>query len=124
MSNQRQSAKKSDNLEVRLEQRALFSGPLPPPDTLKGYGSIDPQYPERIFKMAEAHSGAGVRGMNTESLAIVLGMAFSFVSCMAGLGVCLVLALKGMTAESIAAAVAGISPIVINTLSNFRRPSK
>ncbi|MDR1257515.1 MAG: hypothetical protein LBJ86_07185 [Spirochaetaceae bacterium] len=124
MSAQHRPAKKTDNLEVRLEQRAIFSGPLPPPETLKGYGSIDLQYPERIFKMAEAYSDADVRGRNTESLAIILGMTFSFLSCIGGLGACLALALKGMTAESITAAVAGISPIVINALSNFKISSK
>jgi hypothetical protein len=63
-------------------------------------------------------------GENTESLAVILGMAFSFLICLGGLAACLVLALKGMTAESITAAVAGISPIAINALSNFRSSSK
>jgi hypothetical protein len=74
--------------------------------------------------MAESYSAAEVREKNTESLAVILGLAFSFMTCLGGLVACLVLALKGMTAESITAAVAGISPIVINALSNFRRPSK
>jgi hypothetical protein len=74
--------------------------------------------------MAEAYSKAEVRGRNTESLAIILGMIFSFMTCLGGLAACIALALKGMTAESITAAVAGISPIIINALSNFKRPSK
>jgi uncharacterized membrane protein len=115
---------KEDNSEILVEKSALFSGPLPPPGVLKGYGDVDPQYPERIFKMAESYSASDVRGKDTESLAIILGMVFSFMICLSGLAACFVLALKGMTVESIAAAVAGISPIVINALSNFRRPSK
>jgi hypothetical protein len=90
----------------------------------KRYGDVDPQYPERIFKMAESYSKADVNGKNTESLAIILGMVFSFLSCLGGLAACLFLALKGLTAESITAAVADISPIVLNALSNFRRPGK
>jgi uncharacterized membrane protein len=30
-----------------------FSGPLPPPDALAGYGRIDPTFPERIVRLAE-----------------------------------------------------------------------
>ncbi|MDR0598295.1 MAG: hypothetical protein LBG14_07295 [Treponema sp.] len=105
-----------------VEESALFSGPLPPPAVLKGYSEVDPRYPERIFKMAEAYSAADVKERNAESLAIILGMVFSFLICLGGLAACLVLALKGMTAGSITAAVAGISPIVINALSSFRRP--
>jgi uncharacterized membrane protein len=93
--------------DVVMAQRTVFTGPLPPPETLKGYGNIDPQYPERIFMMAEEYSRADVKGMNTESLAVILGIILSFVVCLAGLGSCVALALKGMTAESIAAAVTG-----------------
>jgi uncharacterized membrane protein len=127
MNNRRQPQKKADNpgdLEVLVEQRAVFSGPLPPPETLKGYGSIDPQYPERIFKMAELYSRSDIKGKNTESFAIIFGMTLSFLICLAGLGSCLFLALKGMTAESITAAVTGFSPILVNAISNFRRPEK
>jgi uncharacterized membrane protein len=124
MSSPRPPAKRQNNSEILVEENALFAGPLPPPGVLKGYGEVDPQYPERIFKMAESYSAADVKEKNTESLAIILGMVFSFMTCLGGLTACFVLALKGMTAESITAAVAGISPIVINALSNFRRPGK
>jgi hypothetical protein len=42
MSNRHPTAKKpdnSDNLEVVVKQSALFSGPLPPPQVLKEYGT-------------------------------------------------------------------------------------
>jgi uncharacterized membrane protein len=124
MSNRRQPPKQQNNSELIVEQGAVFSGPIPPPGVLKGYGDVDPQYPERIFKMAESYSKADVNGKNVESLAIILGMVFSFLSCLGGLAACLFLALKGLTAESITAAIAGISPIVLNALSNFRRSGK
>jgi uncharacterized membrane protein len=80
MSSPRPPVKKENNSGILIEKSALFSGPLPPPEVLKGYGDVDPQYPERIFKMAESYSASEVRGKNTESLAIILGMAFSFLS--------------------------------------------
>jgi uncharacterized membrane protein len=112
-----------DNLDFVVEQRSVFSGPLPLPETLRGYGSIDPQYPERIFSLAEAYTLAEIKGKNTESLAVVLGMLLSFVVSLAGLGACIFLALKGLTAESITAAVTGFSPILVNAISNLKRPS-
>jgi uncharacterized membrane protein len=125
MNSPRPPAKKQNNSEILVqEESASFSGPLPPPAILKGYGDIDSQYPERLFKMVEAYAKAEIREQNIESLAVVLGMVFSFAICIGGLVVCLILALKGMKAESIAAAIAGISPIVINALSNFRRSAK
>ncbi len=39
--------------EVALFQRDVHSGPLPHPETLKGYQDIDPSFPERIMAMAE-----------------------------------------------------------------------
>ncbi|MDR1176507.1 MAG: hypothetical protein LBK83_13675 [Treponema sp.] len=125
MSNPRPLARKQNNSEILLEEEnASFSGPLPPPAVLKGYGEVDPQYPERLFKMAESYSEADVRAQNTISSAIIVGLIFSFIVCIGGLATCLVLAMKGMKAESITAAITGISPIVINALSNFRNPSK
>jgi uncharacterized membrane protein len=124
MSSPRLPIEKQNNSEIIVEESALFSGPLPAPETLRGYGEVDPKYPERIFKMAESYSKAEVKEKNTESLAIILGMTFSFMTCLAGLASCLFLAMKGMTAESITAAVAGISPIVINALSNFKSSSR
>ncbi len=39
-------------IEQRFEGR-FFSGPLPPSDELKKYAEISPQFPDRIFSMAE-----------------------------------------------------------------------
>jgi uncharacterized membrane protein len=110
-----------DSLDFVLEQRSVFSGPLPPLETLKGYGTIDPQYPERIFKLAEEYTRAEIKGKDTESRALILGMILSFIVSLAGLGSCLFLALKGMTAESITAAVTGFSPVLINAISNLKK---
>jgi uncharacterized membrane protein len=71
VSSRRQVSKRADSPQAVIESEALFSGPIPPPAVLRGYGEIDPQYPERIFKMAEAYSKADVKGRNVESLAIL-----------------------------------------------------
>jgi uncharacterized membrane protein len=65
-----------DKLDFVVEQCSVFSGPLPPPETLRGYGSIDPQYPERIFSLAEAYMRAEIKGKNTESFGVVRGIVF------------------------------------------------
>jgi uncharacterized membrane protein len=89
MSTPRPPARRQNNPEIVVEERALFSGPLPPPATLKGYSEIDPQYPERIFKMAESYSKAEIRKKNIGSIAVILGMIFSFMTCLGGLAACL-----------------------------------
>lgn len=38
-----------------------FGGPIPPPVLLKGYGEIDPSFPERIMAMAERSLEADIR---------------------------------------------------------------
>lgn len=56
-----QQPKGSEEMALRQEQFAIeqrfesqfFSGPLPPSSELKAYAEIAPQFPERIFSMAE-----------------------------------------------------------------------
>jgi len=81
-------------LQALLEQE-IFSGPLPPPDTLKGYREISPDYPERLMKMAEAHAAADVHRKYKEPFNITLGQVFSFVLGFSGFGLSALLALKG-----------------------------
>lgn len=35
------------------QQFETISGPVPPPQILKGYGDVDPSFPQRILEMAE-----------------------------------------------------------------------
>lgn len=37
--------------------RSVWSGPLPNPQTLAGYGSIDPSFPDRIIALTENEAG-------------------------------------------------------------------
>ena len=36
------------------------SGPIPHPEIMRGYSSIDPSFPERIMKMAERNNDASI----------------------------------------------------------------
>ena len=39
--------------QALVHQQFEISGPIPPPQILKGYGDVDPTFPQRILKMAE-----------------------------------------------------------------------
>jgi uncharacterized membrane protein len=107
--------------QISIETQRRFQGPIPAPDDLKGYGELDPGFPDRILKMAENHAVADVRRKNTESNSIILGQIFSFLLSMISIGSCIYLGTKGLTAEAITAAVGGFTPIIIAALSNFKK---
>ena len=107
-------------LQALLGQE-IFSGPLPPPDTLKGYSEISPDYPERLMKMAEAHAAADVHRKYKEPFNITLGQIFSFILGLSGFGLSALLALKGLEAGAVAAALGGIAPIIVAAIGNLRK---
>jgi uncharacterized membrane protein len=111
-----------DSLTVQAQQ--IFSGPIPPPAVLRQYGEIGPDLPERIMKMAEAHAAADVKRKLKESSAIGNGQIFSFALGLVGFGVCTLLALRGIEAGAITAAIGGIIPIVVAALSNLKSRRK
>jgi uncharacterized membrane protein len=96
-------------LEARQE---VFLGPLPPPKMLRQYVEINSEYPERIFRMVEAHVAADVTTKNRESAAIMRGQLFTFGLGCIGFGISALLAIKGLETGAIAAAIGGISPII------------
>lgn len=105
-------------LEARQE---VFLGPLPPPEMLRQYAEINAEYPERIFRMVESHVAADVITKNRESAAIMRGQLFTFGLGCIGFGVSALLAVKGLEAGAIAAAIGGISPIIISALTNLKK---
>jgi uncharacterized membrane protein len=105
-------------LEARQE---VFLGPLPPPEMLRQYAELNSEYPERIFRMVEAHVAADVTTKNRESAAIMRGQLFTFGLGCIGFGVSALLAIKGLEAGAIAAAIGGISPIIISALTNLKK---
>lgn len=51
-----QQSSSNDHLLQVSETRALFSGPLPPPEVLSKYNEVHPDAAERIIAMAENES--------------------------------------------------------------------
>ena len=108
-------------LQALLGQQEIFSGPLPPPDTLKGYEKVNPDYPERLMKMAEAHAAADVHQKYREPFNVTLGQVFSFALGLSGFGLSAFLALRGLGAGAIAVAIGGVAPIVVAAIGNLRK---
>ncbi|MDR3303662.1 MAG: hypothetical protein LBS86_04555, partial [Treponema sp.] len=76
---------------------------------MKDYGEVHSDYPERIFKMAEAHSAANIRRKDRMSLAPLVGQVFSFLLGCIGFGLCAYLASKGLESGAIVSAIGGIA---------------
>jgi uncharacterized membrane protein len=108
-------------LQALLARQEFFSGPLPPPEALKAYGEIDPGYPERLMKMAEAHAAADVHKKYKEPFNITLGQVLSFTLGITGFGLSALFALKGLETGAIAAAIGGVAPIIIAAIGNLRK---
>lgn len=72
-----------------LISKQSFSGPIPPPEILTGYGQVLPDAPDRILRMAEnqsAHRQKLEYSMVIGSLVRSnLGMLFGFIIGFAGL---------------------------------------
>jgi len=56
---QSEEENKTATMLVHSEQK-YHSGPIPSPEILRGYQSIDSSFPERIMKMAEANNAASI----------------------------------------------------------------
>ncbi len=77
--------------------RTLHVGPLPPPEVLSAYGEVDPSFPERILKMAEAQAEhrkqqeredlcADIDDLKAQRGTERIGQVFALVVCLAFLG--------------------------------------
>jgi uncharacterized membrane protein len=111
----------SVELQALLSRQEFFSGPLPPPEALKAYREIDPGYPERLMKMAEAHAAADVYKKYKEPFNVTLGQILSFSLGLTGFGISALFAFKGLESGAIAAAIGGVAPIIIAALGNLRK---
>jgi uncharacterized membrane protein len=109
-------------MPVTIQQTAMYAGPIPTPELLRGYKDIDPTFAERIVKMAEKHVDADVLIKNEDARAIKRGQIFSFVVCILGLAAAVVLAVLNLQPVAIAAALTGVSPIIISALTSNKRP--
>jgi uncharacterized membrane protein len=103
----------------------LYWGPLPHPEILRQFGSVDQSYPERIMKMAEENNKAENTMKNRYSLSTlispIIGQIMSFLISCLGFGTAIFFAVSGVETAAIAATIGGIAPIVIAALSNFHK---
>jgi uncharacterized membrane protein len=106
----------------------IYQGPMPHPDTLKGFGEIDLSFPERIMKMAEAHNDADVKTKLRLSLANlmipIIGQVFTLLITGGGIIACVFLAIAGKYGESVAAIILSFAPIIINALTNLKNKQR
>lgn len=78
---------KGKEILVRMARRQEFSGPIPHPSILDGYGKINSSFPERIVKMAEEeqkhrhtiNNGVLRLEQRAQLCALLLSLAVSFV---------------------------------------------
>jgi uncharacterized membrane protein len=110
----------SANLQA-VQTRELYQGPIPHPDILKKFGTVDPSYPERIMNMAEENNKNTNTNRTRDSVAGLLGMVFSFALGLAGFGVAAIFGFKGIEAGAIASVIGGVAPIVVAALGNLRK---
>ena len=101
-----------------------YIGPLPNPLFLEKYKSIDPSFPERVMKMAEAHNAADVTTKSRISMshliAPIMGQVLTFLLGAGGILACIYLARAGYTGPSIAAVASAFSPIAIRAIRSIR----
>lgn len=117
---------KNKNLQtINVTQQQLYSGPLPHPDILKGFKEINPDYPDRILKMAENHADCEIRNQDkiysANSISLILGQVLTFLLGISGIVSGVVLALKGLSAPAITAIISGFAPIVISAIQNIKK---
>lgn len=84
---------------ISIKRSSLFSGPIPPPEILKGYNEIIRDGAERIFEMAEKQSNHRIT-LEAEVIKEELrqssrGQIFGFILGFVGLGLATALAILG-----------------------------
>jgi len=85
----------AQNNNITLERRLVRSAPLPDPDEMRGYKSIDKTFPSRIMAMAE-------REQKFRHIATYLGQIGFWVLAAFGIGSSIYLALLGKTVVAVA----------------------
>lgn len=106
------SPQPSEKKKVLLRQSSSFSGPLPPPEILRGFEDIVPGAAERIIKMAEEQSNHRrelERKVITSDISrSKWGQILGFVIAVVGLGVSAVVAVWG---SAVAGGVIGVGTL-------------
>lgn len=102
-----------------------YVGPIPPPQTLAQFKDVDPTFPERIFKMAEAHNEANIREQNRLSWAKValplMGQILTFLLGIAGIVGAVLLARYGKNGAALASVICGFSSMLASAFANLKK---
>lgn len=83
-------------------------GPLPPPSSLKGYGEIDPSFPDRIFKLTEKDQAHRI---DLENYAIRENIKFNKMGMWFGFIIAILSIIAGAFLIYLDKSVAGIAAI-------------
>lgn len=114
-----------------VQQRIQFyQGDVPHPEILAGLKEIDPSFPERIFKIAEAAAAERIRASkaNTDNAREIVekqysfkarGQVLTFVLFLLILGVTLFLAYLGMSGAAIATCLGGFATIALSAINGI-----
>ncbi len=104
------------NGEVQVVARTSFSGPLPPPEILRGYESVLPGLADRVVKMAENQS---FHRQHLESRVIwfdgirsSLGLVFGLIIALAGIVAGAYLILNGNSTTGLVSLIIPLGVIV------------
>src|SRR3989344_6096073 len=104
------------NGEVQMELRTSFSGPLPPPEILRGYESILPGLADRVVKMAENQSTHRQRLESRviwfDGIRSSLGLVFGLIIALAGIVAGMYLILNGNSTTGLASLIIPLGVIV------------
>jgi len=104
------------NGEAQMELRTSFSGPLPPPEILRGYESILPGLADRVVKMAENQSTHRQRLESRviwfDGIRSSLGLVFGLMIALAGIAAGMYLILNGNSTTGLASLIIPLGVIV------------
>lgn len=93
--------------------RASFSGPLPVPGMLEGYGRVDPSFPERIMAMAEHEAHAKADAIEVQTRTVSKGVLIgAWTTPLIAVGGFIVMVI-GMVLGKDITAIAGAIPAAI-----------
>ncbi len=104
----------NDSRLVSIAQH--FSGPMPPPDVLAGYGYLIPDAPERILQMAENQQTHRIHLERTVVESSLkrsnLGLRFAFIIAILMIGGGIYLVAMGQNIEGFAAILIPLASII------------